>query len=101
MEWEKRRSRPRWKFKVGGWRHFGDFPTSALSSWGLARRPASGGAPATLQGDFGLYSVFEQKLYRVGNDTDRGIGVFARASYSPRIAISSISMPMRESNSLA
>ena len=45
--------------------------------------PTSGGIPATLQGDFGVYSVFEQKLYRVGNDTDRGIGVFARASYSP------------------
>jgi porin len=36
-----------------------------------------------LSGDFGFYSVFEQKLYRVAGDDDRGIGVFARASYSP------------------
>ena len=36
-----------------------------------------------LRGDFGIYSVFEQKLYRVAGDDDRGIGVFARASYSP------------------
>jgi porin len=27
--------------------------------------------------------VFEQKLYRVGDDVDRGIGIFLRASYSP------------------
>jgi porin len=27
--------------------------------------------------------VFEQKIYRVGQDDDRGIGIFARASYSP------------------
>ncbi len=40
-------------------------------------------APAPLSGDFGVYSVFEQKLYRVGKDVDRGVGIFARASYSP------------------
>ena len=39
--------------------------------------------PGSLRGDFGIYSVFEQKLYRVGADDDRGIGIFARASYSP------------------
>ena len=27
--------------------------------------------------------MFEQKLFRVKNDDDRGIGVFARATYSP------------------
>ncbi len=36
-----------------------------------------------LRGDFGLYTVFEQKLYRVAGDDDRGIGIFARASYNP------------------
>ncbi len=39
--------------------------------------------PANLSGDFGVYSVFEQKLYRVGKDPDRGIGIFARVSFSP------------------
>jgi porin len=39
--------------------------------------------PANLSGDFGIYSVFEQKLYRVGHDDDRGIGIFARVSSSP------------------
>ena len=45
--------------------------------------PASSGMPGLMRGDFGVYSVVEQKLYRVGADDDRGIGVFARASYSP------------------
>ena len=39
--------------------------------------------PATLSQDYGVYAVFEQKLFRVGKDDDRGIGVFVRASYSP------------------
>jgi porin len=72
------------KFKVGGWRHFGTFTDERLSATGISLAdPASGGVPAALSGDFGIYSVFEQKLYRVGNDVDRGIGVFVRASYSP------------------
>ncbi|BAL09551.1 carbohydrate-selective porin OprB [Bradyrhizobium japonicum] len=45
--------------------------------------PASSGMPGLMRGDFGVYSVFEQKLYRVGADDDRAIGVFARASYRP------------------
>jgi porin len=72
------------KFKVGGWRHFGTFTDERLSATGISLAdPASGGVPAALSGDFGIYSVFEQKLYRVGNDVDRGIGVFVRASFSP------------------
>ena len=39
--------------------------------------------PANLPGNFGIYSVFEQKLYRVGGDDERGIGIFARVSSSP------------------
>ena len=36
-----------------------------------------------LRGDFGVYTVFEQKLYRVAGDDDRGIGIFSRASFGP------------------
>jgi porin len=72
------------KFKIGGWRHFGTFTDERFASSGLTLAdPASGSVPANLSGDFGVYSVFEQKVYRVGHDDDRGIGVFARASYSP------------------
>jgi porin len=72
------------KFKFGAWRHFGTFTDERFTSSGVSlANPASGGVPANLSGDFGVYSVFEQKIYRVGHDDDRGIGSFARASYSP------------------
>jgi porin len=72
------------KFKIGGWRHFATFADERFDAAGLSlANPATGGVPANLSGDNGVYSVFEQKLYRGGNDDDRGIGIFARASYSP------------------
>jgi porin len=73
------------KFKVGGWRHFGRFSDQLLTAQGVSLADAAGsGMPANLSGDFGIYSVFEQKLYRVDKEEDdRGIGVFARVSSSP------------------
>jgi porin len=72
------------KFKIGGWRHFGDFSDQRFSAQGVSlASPASSGLPASLTGDSGIYSVFEQKVYRVGKDDDRGIGIYARLSSSP------------------
>jgi porin len=72
------------KLKIGGWRHFGSFIDQRFDTIGLSLAdPASSGTAASSNGDYGIYSVFEQKLFRVGSDDDRGIGVFARASYSP------------------
>jgi porin len=72
------------KFKIGGWRHFGSFSDERVGSTGQSlAAQAFGVAGADLSGDFGIYSVFEQKLFRVGHDDDRGIGIFLRASYSP------------------
>jgi porin len=72
------------KFKVGGWRHFGTFTDERFGPTGISlANAASAGTPANLSGDYGIYSVIEQKVYRVGDDDDRGIGVFGRVSYSP------------------
>jgi len=72
------------KFKIGGWRHFGEFSDQQFTAQGVSlASPLGSGMPASLSGDFGVYSVFEQRLYRVGNDPDRGIGIFARVSFSP------------------
>ncbi|MBR0776584.1 carbohydrate porin [Bradyrhizobium diazoefficiens] len=72
------------KLKLGGFRHLGSFADQRFDSLGLSLAdPAGSGTAASRSGDYGLYAVFEQKLYRVGHDDDRGIGVFARASYSP------------------
>lgn len=72
------------KFKVGGWRHLGAFPDQRFTAGGVSLASAAPpGVPANLSRDFGIYSVLEQKVYRIGNDEDRGIGVFARVSFSP------------------
>jgi porin len=71
-------------FKVGGWRHLGDFNDQRFTQQGVSlANPISGGAPAILSGNFGVYSVIEQKLLRVANGDDRGVGIFARISSSP------------------
>lgn len=72
------------KLKLGGWRHLGSFDDERFDATGLSlANPATSGTPASLSGDYGLYAVFEQKLLRVKGDDDRGVGIFARASYSP------------------
>ena len=72
------------KFKIGGWLHFGEFSDQRFTAQGVSlASPLGSGMPASLSGDVGVYSVFEQRLYRVGNDPDRGIGIFARVSLSP------------------
>jgi porin len=54
------------KCKIGGWRHFGAFTDERFTPSDLTlANPASGGVPANLSGDFGVYSVFEQKIYRL------------------------------------
>jgi porin len=71
-------------WKLGGWRHFGEFSDQRFTVAGVSlASPLSTGLPASLQGNFGIYTILEQKLYRVGNDDDRGIGVFGRIYSSP------------------
>jgi porin len=72
------------KFKLGTWRHFGTFADQRFDTGGISlAHPATTGFAASHASDFGIYAAFEQKVHRVGKDDDRGIGVFARASYSP------------------
>lgn len=66
------------KLKLGSWRHFGAFQDQRFDDVGRSiASPASSGTPGTLHGDYGVYGAFEQKLYRIGSDDDRGIGLFA------------------------
>jgi len=46
--------------------------------------PASSGIAARLRGDFGVYGVIDQQIYRpLGGDAESGIAVFSRISASP------------------
>jgi porin len=86
FQWHSKKGDPglAGKLKFGGWRHFGTFTDERFDTAGLSlANPASTGTPAALAQDGGVYAVFEQKLLRVGKDDDRGIGIFARTSYSP------------------
>jgi porin len=72
------------KLKLGFWRHFGNFQDQRFDDAGRSLASASSsGVPGPLRGDYGIYGAFEQKIYRVGGDDGRGMGVFARATYSP------------------
>ena len=71
-------------FKLGGFRHFGDFDSLRFATDGRSLAdPTSSGLPTTLRGDSGVFGVIEQKIAAKGNDEDRGIGVFARGVASP------------------
>ena len=70
--------------KLGGWRHFGAFSDQRFDTTGLSLAdPASSGAARMLSGDHGLYAVFEQRVYTLPSDDNRGVGIFARVSSSP------------------
>lgn len=71
--------------KLGGWTHLGQFADRRYADNGLLLAdPASGGAPLMHRGDYGIYGVIDQQLYRLqGGAPDSGISIFARASVSP------------------
>ena len=72
------------QFKLGGWRHFGDFADQRFDTTGLSlANPLSSGNPMMLAGDIGGWAVLEQQIYQVPHSDNRGIGVFARMSAAP------------------
>jgi porin len=72
------------QIKVGGWRHFGDFPDQRYASNGVSlAAPASSGEALQLPGGVGGWGVFEQQIYRAPNSDDGAIGIFGRISGAP------------------
>ena len=71
--------------KIGGWSHLGQFADQRFSNNGmLLASPASSGMPLMHRGDYGVYGVIDQQLYRPkGGNGDSGISVFSRSSVSP------------------
>jgi porin len=70
--------------KLGGWYHFGEFADLRL---GLDVLPlsdaASAGQSLQHQGDFGIYGLIDQQIFRKGSKADAGIYAFARVAASP------------------
>jgi porin len=71
--------------KLGGWGHFGRFDDQRFALEGaLLADPASSGTALAHRGNYGLYAVIDQQLYRPkGGDAKSGISVFSRMSISP------------------
>ncbi|MDE2365190.1 MAG: carbohydrate porin [Hyphomicrobiales bacterium] len=79
--------------RLGGWRHFGKFADQRFSSDGLSlSAPSSNGLPLYRRGDFGLYAVFDQQVWKRPNERESaavapgvntGVYIFGRASISP------------------
>ncbi len=70
-------------FKLGGWRHFGKFDDQRFDLNG-GLQGITGLAPLRLDGNYGIYAVIDQMIYRLPGESDaRGISVFARVVGSP------------------
>ncbi len=68
---------------VGGWEHFGDFTDQRFDASG-ARIVQSGEPGAIIEGNYGLYFIIDQLLWRVpGSEDPQGIAMFARVIGSP------------------
>jgi porin len=78
-------------FTPGGWRHFGEFDDRRFTAQGSSIADPSGtGVAAKLRGNFGIFAVVEQTLYRPSSVIEKGVSAsvpgvtaFARIAYSP------------------
>ncbi len=70
--------------KVGGWYHTEDFDNVRFGTDGLSLAFGNGIA-ARMDGNWGIYGVIDQRIWRPpGKDAeDKGVNVFARVSASP------------------
>ncbi len=71
--------------KLGAWYHFGKFDDEHFDVAGeLLADPSSNGVALTHSGNYGVYGVIDQMLWRLsGDDPKKGVGAFARAFLSP------------------
>src|ERR1700722_15035500 len=70
--------------EIGGWYHAGAFSDQWFTAQGvLLANPLGSGAPNQLQTNHGLFVLYEQLLTRAAAGSDKGIGLFARASVAP------------------
>jgi porin len=78
-------------FTPGGWQHFGQFDDQRFTAQGVSiADPGGTGIAAKLNGNFGIFAVVEQTLYRPPSVTEKGVSnslpgvtVFGRIAYSP------------------
>jgi porin len=75
----------------GAWYHTGEFDNRRFTQDNLSiADPAGSGVPGKMRGNFGIFAVLEQTLYRPSSVKETGVSAsvpgitaFARAAYSP------------------
>ncbi|WP_441239280.1 carbohydrate porin [Bradyrhizobium sp. 930_D9_N1_4] len=78
-------------FTPGAWKHYGSFDSQRFTTDGQSiADPGGTGIPAKLKGNYGIFAVIEQVLYRPPEVKDNstsasipGITAFGRIAYSP------------------
>lgn len=71
-------------YKLGGWYHSGHFADQRYATNGLSLAdPASSGVPRGHTGDYALYGIIDQQVWRDAAEKGRGIGVFFQAMGAP------------------
>jgi porin len=71
-------------YKIGFWYNTAAFNDQRYDNTGLSlANPASTGVPATHRGDYSIYAVADQMIWRPNPDEPRSIGVFARVMAAP------------------
>jgi porin len=71
-------------YKLGFWHHTGRFADQAVDENGLSLAdPASSGVPRTHRGDWGVYAVADQAVWREPGTEDQGANVFLRLGGTP------------------
>ncbi len=71
--------------KFGAWYHFGKFDDEHFDVDGKSLAdPSSNGVALTHSGDYCVYGIIDQMLWRLpGDDPKKGVGAFARAYVGP------------------
>src|SRR5215470_6074404 len=78
-------------FTPGAWHHYGDFDDQRFTAQGFSIADPNGtGVPAKMRGNWGIFAVIEQVLYRPPEVKDNttsasipGVTAFGRIAYSP------------------
>jgi porin len=72
-------------YRIGAWYDTSvNFADQRFDNIGLSlASPQSSGIPAEHAGDYGIYGVIDQMLYRVPSTNDQGLSAFARAGGVP------------------
>jgi porin len=71
-------------YKIGGWYHTGGFDDQRFDDTGASlASTASTGTPRRHRGDYGLYAIADQMLWRRPGTEDQGVSAFLRVGGAP------------------